>query len=98
MEDILKQKRDKLYKILSDLGEDIAITMVSDLHWFEIRGYTYEEAQREVLNKYRQIILNNDDITSHIVGYKDAYIDFAEPRATIRYCLLTRRFLIRFFS
>lgn len=39
--------------------------------WFEMRGYTTNEAKQELLNKCRRILLRNDDITDIIVRSKD---------------------------
>lgn len=74
-----EQKRDKLYSILSNLGEEIAITIITSIKWFLDRGYTYQEAEQEVFIKYRNKLLNEDKITQYIVGYKSsAYMDFSD--------------------
>ena len=78
MDELTRQKKEKIYKTLSNLGEDIGLTEWSDMQWYELRGYSSEEARQMVFEKYRAKLLNDDKITQHIVGYREAYIDFDE--------------------
>ena len=78
MDEFTQLKKEKIYKTLSNLGEDISLTEWSDTQWYELRGYSTEEARQMVFEKYRAKLLNDDEITQHIVGYREAYIAFDE--------------------
>lgn len=78
MDELTKLKKEKIYKTLSNLGEDIGLTEWSDIQWYELRGYSTEEARQMVFEKYKAKLLNDDKIALHIVGYREAYIDFDE--------------------
>lgn len=48
MDEFTQLKKEKIYKTLSNLGEDISLTEWSDTQWYELRGYSTEEARQMV--------------------------------------------------
>ena len=80
MNDVMREDKKKYLKRMFNniQGEDVGWTEYGDIQWFELRGYTYEEARQEVFNKYRAKLLNDNEITKTIVNYKDRYVVLKE--------------------
>lgn len=74
MDDNIKLKKKYLTRVFKRIkGEDIGLDEYESIQWFEQRGYSHEEAIQETLDKYRKVLLRNDDITDVIVRFSDIY-------------------------
>lgn len=69
-----KIKKEYLIRMFNCLsGENIGLEEYESIMWYELRGYTTDEAKKEVLNKYRQVLLRDNDIVDSIVQFDDIY-------------------------